>query len=302
MLSVGTLPTVSIGMSVFNCGATLRMSICSILDQSLHNWELIVLDDGSTDNTAEIASEFTGDRRIRFIADGTNLKLPARLNQSVRLARGKYFARMDGDDIMYPDRLAKQVAYLEAHPEIDLLGGGMVVFRGDGVAYGCRIPALEHNDICRRSYSGIGLAHPTWMGRTEWFRYNPYREDALRMEDKDLLFRTYRKSRFANLPDIVLGYREDTLMLAKIVPARKNFCRVLVDSAGHEISYWDACRGLAGQAVRLAADTIAIKTKLNEKLLRHRARALTPEIRERWKSVWSSIATAAQVSRVPICQ
>jgi glycosyltransferase involved in cell wall biosynthesis len=291
-------PTVSVALAVRNNENTVRSAITSVINQTFRDWELLLIDDGSNDGTSAVARLFK-DSRIQVFVDNHQLGLPSRLNQAVALSLGKYIARMDGDDIMYPDRLAKQVAFLDAHQEVDLLGGGMVVFRGDGVAYGCRIPLLEHKEICRRPWSGIGLAHPTWMGRTEWFRHNPYREDALRMEDKDLLFRTYRKSKFANLAEIVLGYREDTLTLAKIVPARKNFCRVLMDSAGHEISYSQACRGLAGQVVRLVADTIAIKSKLNEKLLRHRARALTPEVRERWEAVWSSIATAARVSTCP---
>ncbi len=290
-------PLVSIGMSLFNCEKTLDLTIASILTQCYGDWELIAIDDGSKDRTLSLL-ESLRDNRVRVIADGNNLGLPARLNQAVSLARGKYFARMDGDDVMYPDRLEKQVAYLETHPEVDLLGGGMVVFRGDGIAYGCRMVAAEHDRICSHPWSGFEMAHPTWMGRTEWFRQNPYREDAYRMEDKDLLFRTCQKSRFANLPDVVLGYREDDLSFWKILPARRNFCKVLMASAGRQLTYINAARGIAGQAVRTIADVVAITTGLNEKILRHRARPVPPEIRMRWDAIWQEVNSSCFVASV----
>ncbi|MBU1904958.1 MAG: glycosyltransferase, partial [Proteobacteria bacterium] len=86
-------PLVSIGMSVFNCGPTLVPTIRSLLHQTYDNWELILLDDGSTDGTPLLAKAFH-DQRIRFIADGLNKGLAARLNQAVDLSRGAYFARM----------------------------------------------------------------------------------------------------------------------------------------------------------------------------------------------------------------
>jgi hypothetical protein len=136
------------------------------------------------------------------------------------------------------------------------------------------------------------------MGRIEWFRQNPYREHALRMEDKELLFRTFQSSRFANLPDIVLGYREESLSAAKIFLARKNFCSVLVKGAGHQISCFQASCGLVGQAVQMGIDIIAIRTGLKETILRHRARPLSTEVLEHWNAVWASTVRAAKVGEI----
>lgn len=281
---------VSIGMPVFNCARTVAQSICSIQLQTFEDWELLIIDDGSTDDTFRVASEVS-DARIQVIDGGVNRGLPARLNQTVALAKGDYFARMDGDDVCYPNRLRLQTDYLEKHPEIDLLGASMVIFRAQGQAYGGRTAVTSHHEICARPWSGIRMAHPTWMGRTEWFRSNPYCEDAIRMEDKDLLFRTHRQSKFANLPDYLLGYRENEVSLRKILPSRKNTCKMLIAHAGENLSYFETATGLVGQIVRASADVVAVVSGLNEKLLRHRARPLSLEIVDEWNHVWAQTSS-----------
>ena len=125
-------PLVTVARSVFNAAATVGLAVRSILAQTCGDWELIVIDDGSTDRTREILSR-AQDPRIRFIQEPSgNLGLAPRLNQCVRLARGRYIARMDADDVAYPQRLEKQVSFLQDHPDIDLLGTGAVVFKGEG--------------------------------------------------------------------------------------------------------------------------------------------------------------------------
>src|SRR5205807_5991271 len=134
---------------------------------------------------------------------------------------------------------------------------------------------------------------PTWMGKIEWFRSNPYRVDAIRMEDKDLLFRTYGFSRFANVPGILLGFRENTVSVKKSLPSRLGFSRVLVDYGRSSANYAFAVRGLWGQAVRAAADVVAAGTGLNHRILRHRARPLNESTLRRWAEVWSKTKTTA---------
>lgn len=189
------LPIVSIGMSVYNCEKTVAASIQSILNQTFRDWELIIIDDGSRDGTLTVAGQFD-DPRIRIVDGQQNLGLPSRLNQAVQLSRGKYFARMDGDDIAYPERLAKQVSFLDQHPEVHLLATWMVAFKDDASLVGLRPAPASHAAICAHPWAGFPMAHPTWMGKIEWFRANPYWPDAVRMEDKELLFRTYAKSNF----------------------------------------------------------------------------------------------------------
>jgi hypothetical protein len=134
------------------------------------------------------------------------------------------------------------------------------------------------------------MAHPTWMGRTDWFRKNPYRTDAFRMEDKELLFRTHTNSKFACLNEELLAYRENGLSASKMRIARVNFIRVLMRNAGKTCSFRAAILGVLGQVIRTALDLTAISTGLNYKLLKHRARPLSAGQIERWSDIWKQVS------------
>jgi glycosyltransferase involved in cell wall biosynthesis len=121
-------PLIIIGMPIFNCEETLATAIRSILNQTYDNRELLLMEDGSTDRTLEVARSFS-DPRISVFTDHSNKRLTPRLNQAVAMSRGRYFAHADADDVAYPERLERQVDYLERHPEIDLLGCGMLAFK-----------------------------------------------------------------------------------------------------------------------------------------------------------------------------
>lgn len=287
-MSDSSIPLVSIGMPVLNCGATIRPAVQSILNQTFRDWELLVMDDGSRDDTLEARRELA-DARVRVFADGEHRGLVARLNQAIEVSRGKYFARMDGDDVSYPERLARQVEFLEAHPEVDLLAGGIVVFGRDGQLLGTREVPTQHESICRRPWAGFYLAHPTWMGRIEWFRGHRYRAEAVRCEDQDLLLRSYEVSRFAALPEIVLGYREEELSLKKLLVGRRSFARSVVREAMMKRQYAMALRGVAEQALKSLADCVAVGTGLNYRLLRHRALPADDTIRQRWAQLWGEV-------------
>ncbi len=280
-------PLVSIGMSIRNCESTLGAALQSVVQQTYPHWELWLLNDGSTDGTLNVALQFS-DPRIRLMTDCKNMGLAARLNQATGLAQGRYFARMDGDDICYPERFERQVAMLESRPDIDLLGSGAIVFTGSGQAMG-RLPLrLEHAEICRRPWAGFYLAHPTWMGRTEWFKKHPYRQDALRAEDQDLLLRTYRYSHFATLPDILLGYRQESVSLPRTLRGRYTFGRALFRQM-IEGGDWQLIRGLIEQPLKGLIDTFAVVTGLNYRLLRHRAMPIDEKARAEWEGVWTTI-------------
>jgi glycosyltransferase involved in cell wall biosynthesis len=279
-------PLVSIGMPVFNCEKTLTIAIRSILNQTYDNWELLLLDDGSTDRTLEVARSFD-DPRISVLTDHSHKGLVPRLDQAIEISRGEYFARMDGDDVAYPERLELQTKYLEQHPEVDLLGCGMLVFKGDGVVVGSRPAPETHEEICRRPWAGFHLYHPTWMGRMEWFRKHRYRPEAIRAEDQDLLLRTYQTSRFAALKTILLGYREDSLSLSKILLGRRTFTRSTVLDAVSKNQYPRAATSVLEQLLKAAIDIMAIGTGLNYHLLRQRALPADEVVKERWSQMWS---------------
>lgn len=200
-------PLVTVAMPVFNGGKHLKLAVLSILGQTFTDWELLIFDDGSSDGAVENILDLN-DPRIRILRDGLNRGLAARLNEAIDLARGRYFARMDQDDIAYPERLARQIAMLEENPELDLVAVRCAAIGVDDKLVGALPYALAHEEVCATPWKGFYLAHPTWMGRMEWFRQHRYATPGPYFcEDQELLLRSYRNSRFATVPEILLAYR-----------------------------------------------------------------------------------------------
>jgi glycosyltransferase involved in cell wall biosynthesis len=287
-MNFGSVPLVSIGMPVYNCAATLEAAIRSIVNQTFVDWELLLVDDGSTDETLHVARS-CADARIRVFSDGRHRGLAARLNQAIEVSRGKYFARMDGDDISYPERVLLQVRYLEEHTAVDLLGGRMLVFGRGGQVLGAQENRTTHEDICRRPWAGLRLAHPTWMGRMDWFRKHLYRSDTLRCEDQELLLRTYENSCFAALSEIVVGYREEELSLRKNLTGRRSFARCVVREAMPKRQYGIAAGVVIEQGLKGLTECVAIATGLRYSVLWNRALPVDEAAVRRWLEVWGQV-------------
>jgi len=216
--------------------------------------------------------------------------LAVRLNQVIAMARGKYVARMDADDVAYPERLARQVSFLESHPEVDLVGSSAMVFSGDGEPFGTFPVEREHAAICARPHLGFLLPHPSWLGRREWFMRYGYRESARRAQDQDLLLRAHRESRFANLPDILLGYRQDTPTARNIVRGRWQYSRALWRFAAVRGDYGLALRGLGHQVFRSAATLMLLGLGQGDAILRRRFPPARGEDLARWRNLWTRLA------------
>jgi glycosyltransferase involved in cell wall biosynthesis len=200
-------PLITVAMPVFNAGRFLRPAILSIVRQSFSDWELIIIDDGSTDGSIEGVKDIW-DQRIRVLKDGANKGLAARLNEAIDLARGHYFARMDQDDVSYPDRFARQVEALQADPNLDLVGVRSIAISDTDEVIGTLPYALTLAELCAKPWRGFYLAHPTWMGRIEWFRFYRYAIPAPYLcEDQEMLLRSYSSSQFATVSDILFAYR-----------------------------------------------------------------------------------------------
>ena len=196
---------VSIGIPFYNAEDFLRDAITSALNQRFDDFELLLIDDGSTDNSLQIARNFAN-KRIRLFADGANKGLPARLNELVAHARGEYFARMDADDIMFSRRIATQVRFLEQHPEVDVLGSGVITIdTRNGITGTINYP--EHPGSTADVVRHRCFIHPSIMAKRSWFVQNAYDEHAERMEDYELWLRTIAQSHFCNLAEPLLFYR-----------------------------------------------------------------------------------------------
>ncbi|HLY19769.1 MAG TPA: glycosyltransferase [Bryobacteraceae bacterium] len=278
-------PLVSIAMPFYNAARTLDASIRSILLQSHQNWELLLCDDGSTDAGRDMALSFD-DPRIVVWGDRRRLELGARLNECIERANGRYVARMDADDIAYPRRLEKQLHFLEAHPQVDLTGGWAVLFADTGAPVGKRTDPASHGDIARRPLYSFKLIHPTFMAKTAWFRRYLYRADAIRCEDHDLLFRACAESRFANLPEIVLGYRQGSINLRKQLRSRRMWCRC----TGHYLNASGRLRVAAVEVMKGVRDAVAVAAHADTAWLRTRSAALTEDELREWRQVWASVS------------
>lgn len=217
-------PLVTIALPVFNGGNTLAEAIQSLLDQTYQNFELIIIDDGSTDNSLEVVNSYDINK-IKLIKNIRNLGLSASVNKAVEIASGKYFARMDQDDICFPSRIEKQVRYLLVNSEIDLVATSILVFDEKYQSLGTLPVKIKHEDICKSPLQGFRMPHPTWLGKIEWFRANRYLSEADGAEDSNLLFRTYKFSKFACLPEPLLAYREPKRKLKKMFRMRSAFVK-----------------------------------------------------------------------------
>jgi glycosyltransferase involved in cell wall biosynthesis len=222
-------PLVSVVMSFRNPGNGLTREVESILQQTFTDWELVAINDGSTDDSGKLI-ENVDDSRIRLITFKQSAGLPIRLNHGVQQARGRYIARMDADDFAFPERLERQVSYLQQNHHVELLASASLMVDKAGRPLGVLSSGLNHKDICNKPFHGFRMSHPTWMGRTEWFRAHPYKSDALKGQDQILLLETYQHSCFAGLPDVLLAYRYDGLSVRKTILGRYLYFKYLLKS------------------------------------------------------------------------
>ena len=209
-------PRISVLLAVRDGGSHLAEALASIREQSLREWELVVVDDGSADDTAaELSAAAAVDGRIRIFRQ-ERLGLVAALNRAVHEARGEFFARMDADDRAQPERLERQLAFLDAHPEVGVLGTAVRRF---GAADGVWLRPVGDAAIRAALLFEAPLAHPTVMLRRALWESaagEGYREDFRAAEDIDLWERLAPHTRFANLAEPLLDYRVHATQVTQV--------------------------------------------------------------------------------------
>ena len=200
-----TTPKVSVLMSVYNGEKYLREAVESILNQTFHDFEFVITDDGSTDGSWEILSKCASeDSRIILVRNDVRLGLTHSLNRMLELASSPYIARMDADDISLPDRFAKQVDFLDMRPEVGVLGCGMQIIDEEGNPSQVHQYAAEHGFLrwCLCFFNPI--THPTVMMRREVVsQVGGYRSDLTCTQDYDLWQRLSGVTRLSNLQEVL---------------------------------------------------------------------------------------------------
>lgn len=224
-------PIISVIMGVHNCASTVRESIEAIQNQTVSDWEFIICDDGSTDETWQIISELhRHDERIVLLKNEKNLGLNATLNRCLVVARGYYIARMDGDDVCTPNRFEKELKLYAEHPDAGVVSCSMCFFDHDGV-FGKMIydAAPQPNDLLH----GSQFCHAgAIMRRDVLIDLGGYSENrnTLRVEDYDLWVRMYAAGyRGFSTKEILYSMRDDRNAVSRrTFQSRINESRVIL--------------------------------------------------------------------------
>ena len=199
-------PLCSVVMSVYNGEEYLKEAIDSILQQSYANFEFIIIDDASTDNSLEIIQSYN-DSRIIIIQNNENLFLACSLNKGIKSAKGKYLVRMDADDISMPERIMKQVSFMERNPQVGISGTCSEII-GYGMGHG--VYSQDDQTIKFKLLHECHLLHPTLIIRKELIFDNDlfYNEEFRKNQDYELFLRAIDITQYANLPDFLIKYRQ----------------------------------------------------------------------------------------------
>ncbi|NQZ23889.1 MAG: glycosyltransferase family 2 protein [Colwellia sp.] len=263
---------VSIGIPFFNPGDYFNTSIHSILNQTYTDFELILLDDGSTDNSLNVARSFV-DSRIKVISDGKNKGLPYRLNQLIDISQGEFIARMDADDLSSPDRIAQQVALLDETTDVDIIATGICSITNDNHVIGYRIPSRNKNmtsSITDAIFARYEIAHATILARKSWYLRNKYNEKAKLMEDYQLWIDATIKNdlNIAYIKKPLYFYREESSVnYRKAVKAYFNCYKIVFNQYFNYLSLHDKIRITLLTIIKITVVSAANLFNLSDKLL-----------------------------------
>lgn len=245
-------PKVTVLLPVYNGEQYVHEAIKSILNQSFADFELLIVNDGSIDHSVEIIQSYS-DPRIRLVHNEKNLKLIAALNKGLDLARGEYIARMDCDDISLPQRLEKQVKFMDIHHEVGICGSWLRQF-SDNQERIWKAPSRDEEIRCEMLFNSA-LYHPTViMRRSVLVDNHLHYEEFPHAEDYRMWLRIMEKSNAANLPEVLLRYRCHSKQIVNVHDSEKirsadEIRRLQLRTLGieptvdemqihHDLSYW----------------------------------------------------------------
>lgn len=267
-------PRLTVGVPFHDEEAYLEPAIRSILAQTFEDFELVLVDDGSTDRSLEIARSFD-DPRIVVHSDGRRRHLAARLNEIVQRSRGRCVARMDADDVCHPTRLQQQVDRLEADERLDAVGTLAALVDeseeafavvGSGTLPSTRGQVLAH---------GL-LIHASMVARREWLLANPYDATLTLAEDRELWWRTFETSRFEVIPSVLYVIRvlpeEDAAFLAGYQEALRQNRALFLAHGPSAAGLLTTARIVAGTYAKSAVAAVAARAGVLRRLVRRRGR------------------------------
>ena len=204
---------ISVLMSVYNNDNTLKKSIESILNQKFKNFEFLIIDDGSIDNSWEILNKFSKkNKSIKLFKNYKRKGLAFSLNKIISKSKGNYLARMDADDFSKKNRLKIQIEFLKKNEEIDLVGSMAKTFEGKIL----KVPK-DDNLIKKTIIKKNPFIHPSIMGKRNFFIKNKYDPNYIKCQDYELWLRTYRNHKFYNINKVLLIYNKRKIDFKTII-------------------------------------------------------------------------------------
>ncbi len=308
MTTSPTGPKVSVLLPVWNAERYLAGAIDSVLGQTLADFALLIVDDGSSDGSGALIRRYR-DRRIRRIENEKNLGVTRSLNLGLEQARGRYVARMDADDLCAPERLERQVAFLDAHPRVVLVASRARRIDARGAELGVVATPVDGDTLRRRLRLGNCIVHGSVMMRADAVRaLGGYDESMERAEDYDLWLRLSERHGIAALPDLLYAWREhdagvgrrhaeqqDGVAERARLAARRRFAAALVDEViAGDLSVERAAR----RALELVWEADAVRAPANHTaaLVAASARRL-PRLHASWRAL-SSLRAGARLRRI----
>ena len=274
---------VSAVVPVYRGEGTLQVALCSLLNQEVEDLETIILDDGSPDNSRKIANQVAAQQADKtiLILSHPNRGLAATLNRGISHAKGGYLARQDQDDIVLPGRLAKQMAFLDAYPDIAMVGTWAQIYQGDVPSQRYHRHPANNDALQLELMFDNPFVHSSMMIRTTVLReLGGYSEDKTRQppEDYELWSRIARQHRVANLPEVLTIYREfpgsmsregGSLFTRNVISISSEnlFCRLEPDGSYSQQDCWELAN-LYHAAGKTKTQPTLTKTKAKQMLRR----------------------------------
>lgn len=275
---------VTIGIPFYNSQNFLGLAVKSVLEQSYTNFELILLDDGSTDNSLKIAKSFN-DNRVKVISDGINKGLIYRLNQLINISQGKYFVRMDSDDIMFPYRIEKQVKLIETYPNLDLVYTDAISINNSNAILGYR----QSKQIYKRKgvLKGQTPIHPSVCAKLSFYKENKYDEKYAQMEDFELWYRTIENHNYFHLNEPCIFYREESTSISqkhkRMIKAKINF------ASNYNFNHLEATKIVLKTRIKWYIYSILERFNLQNILLSKRYKVMSAEEIKYYDEILSNI-------------
>ena len=232
-------PFVSVLMPAYNAEKYIELAIESILNQTYENFEFIIVDDCSTDSTHKIIKKYSiKDKRIKLLRNKINSGVAKSLNNGLKICKGKYIVRMDSDDWSYPNRIEKQVKYMEKNPEISVSGGATVVCNEKLNPIGIRHYPTEDSKIRESILRLNPIAHPASIWRKDELLKTQLYPHITGAEDYALIIELSSFSKLGNIPEILIKFRVHTKSVSNsAIVLQQKVSLYISDMAVYEYGY-----------------------------------------------------------------